>query len=188
MRWLPNFLTLSRFPAAAAIPWLYYGSSHHFAVLLVVAYAFASDYLDGKFARALKCESSFGAKADPYADKAVCWAGTFVVFSTVQACGPFLIPVAGIFLYDVGIGLLRLFFLKKDVPTSVSAKRKTFLLMTSLLLLYVHSLVRPNTGDIFLFAGFALLWFSGFFALRAAADYLRKYLGVRWMPSIPYVL
>ncbi|HSW49373.1 MAG TPA: CDP-alcohol phosphatidyltransferase family protein [Bryobacteraceae bacterium] len=86
MRWLPNLLTLVRFPLAAWVAVSILRGSFGQALLLL-AVAGLTDGLDGWAARRLGAVSRLGAALDPVADKAL----LVTVYLSLGAAG--LIPV-----------------------------------------------------------------------------------------------
>lgn len=186
MRHLPNALTLSRFPLAIAMLALYYFGMPA-ASFAVAAIACLTDWIDGRLARALHCESAFGSEIDPYADKTVCWAMTAVVLIAFGAERLLMVPIAIIAMYDAGLGVLRFAYGRKNIPTNGFAKKKTTALMIALIMLYVLAVFGiPSDHSLWMLGAGGLL-IASYFAIRAAAEYLRAF-GIRWVPSIPYVL
>lgn len=74
-QWLPNLLTISRLIAALVFPWV---SADGW--LPLVAFAAASDLLDGWLSRKWQATTAFGRLLDPVADKA------FVLSAGVTLC------------------------------------------------------------------------------------------------------
>lgn len=185
-RYIPNALTLARFPLSVALAALHLAGLPLWG-LVAGSLACVSDYFDGFFARRWKCESEFGKKVDPYADKTICWTLTIAVVSDV-GLDPLLLPViAAIAAYDVGLGIVRYVYRHVSIPTSPFAKRKTTALMVGLLVLYADGLLGQAAGEAAYWLGMTTLWGAMYFALRAMAHYVRQY-GWGWLIPHPFNL
>lgn len=71
MRWLPNAITVLRLLALPVLVWLVVRADGPTSGLVAWTFAAigATDFIDGRLARALKAESTFGRIADPFADR-----------------------------------------------------------------------------------------------------------------------
>ena len=125
-----NILTVSRFFLAPLAFWLVLraeGDKGASWWLVIVAVAVvASDWWDGWFARKHQNESKFGAFLDPFADKVI----VLGVAACFVAVGRYWwLPVALLWVRDVGISVLRVVYAKRgvSVPARLSAKWKTTL-------------------------------------------------------------
>ena len=77
--YVPNALTISRIPLAGGFLLAHIYYTLWYIALGMLVTACITDWLDGKLARRWGVVSPFGKLLDPYADKAICWAVTFVV-------------------------------------------------------------------------------------------------------------
>ena len=125
-----NILTVSRFFLAPLAFWLVLRAESDKGAswwLVIVAVAVvASDWWDGWFARKHQSESKFGAFLDPFADKVI----VLGVAACFVAVGRYWwLPVALLWVRDVGISVLRVVYAKRgvSVPARLSAKWKTTL-------------------------------------------------------------
>ena len=125
-----NILTVSRFFLAPLAFWLVLRAESDKGAswwLVIVAVAVvASDWWDGWFARKHQNESKFGAFLDPFADKVI----VLGVAACFVAVGRYWwLPVALLWVRDVGISVLRVVYAKRgvSVPARLSAKWKTTL-------------------------------------------------------------
>lgn len=125
-----NILTISRFFLAPLAFWLVLRAESDKGAswwLVIVALAVvASDWWDGWFARKHQNESKLGAFLDPFADKVI----VLGVAACFVAVGRYWwLPVALLWVRDVGISLLRVVYAKRgvSVPARLSAKWKTTL-------------------------------------------------------------
>lgn len=77
---IPNALTALRAIGIPFFIWVGLDGSHDFVALLILAIGGATDYLDGKLARALNQTSRFGELADPAIDRIYIVATLFVLY------------------------------------------------------------------------------------------------------------
>lgn len=87
--WLPNGLTVARFFAGLALPWV--PSAWQFPVLLVAGF---TDLIDGELGRRLGGVSDFGRIMDPIADKTLVLAAVLVTWWSQWVTGPELVVFA----------------------------------------------------------------------------------------------
>jgi cardiolipin synthase len=179
LRYVPNILTLSRFPLSLVIA-VAHNASHFKTALGFAVAACITDFLDGKLARWLKCESVFGAMIDPYADKILCWTLTAIVAHVVYENIDFtllMLPVLVVIaLYDVALGIIRYVWKNVQIPTNSYAKTKTTWLMIALLLFYLNMITMSTSGPLPSWIAIGCGWLASYFALRSAFVYLRAYL------------
>ena len=125
-----NILTVSRFFLAPIVFWLVLRAESDkgasWWLVITAAAVVLSDAWDGKLARKHKNESRFGAFLDPFADKVVVL-GCAACFVAVGRY--WWLPVALLWLRDVGISVLRVFYARRGVsaPARKSAKWKVTL-------------------------------------------------------------
>lgn len=108
MRYLPNALTIGRIVLTPVVLFLLTVPTwwSQMSALVLFLAASASDYLDGRLARAWNVKSRVGQFLDPLADK-VLVLGLFATFAVVE---PAVVPwwaVVAIALRDVGVTALR---------------------------------------------------------------------------------
>ncbi len=80
---LANIVTASRILCVPIMVWLAWNQSP-ISYLVLLAYCFASDLVDGYIARSFGSSSAFGAQMDSWSD--------FLVYSTMPLCGYWLWP------------------------------------------------------------------------------------------------
>ncbi len=177
-RYIPNLLTLSRFPLAALMLYLHF-SGYYITTLCVWLWASLTDGLDGYFARAWGCESRFGESVDPYADKTLCWAMVVIVATITYdsiffaiAIVPVIVVIA---LYDVGLGIIRYRWERAPVPTNRFAKWKTTLLIMSLTVFY-FGILFPSQDITIGYIGTAFASAAWLCAVASAFYYLESYM------------
>lgn len=137
---LSNLLSLARIFLAIPI-YIFISKSNTELLLLFIALAIITDYLDGYFARKFNQITELGKILDPFADK-VCTTVGFVALTIYQAF-PFWLT-ALIILRDVFILLGSLFIFKKKkfvTPSNLPGKFTVFFIS---LLALVHILKWEN--------------------------------------------
>jgi CDP-diacylglycerol--glycerol-3-phosphate 3-phosphatidyltransferase len=95
LRWLPNALTVGRLLALPVLIWVIAraeGPTDAAAAWLFAAIAI-TDFIDGKLARALHAETTFGRLADPFADRALVAVGLvgLIVLGRMHPLGPLIV-------------------------------------------------------------------------------------------------
>jgi CDP-diacylglycerol--glycerol-3-phosphate 3-phosphatidyltransferase len=163
MRWtIPNILTVMRLLAApgVAIMFLYFSRplADWFALGLFIAAA-ATDWLDGRLARAWNQETRLGAMLDPIADKAMVVIALLVItgLSTAQQLDPtrfsgmdpwILLPATVILFREVFVSGLREFL--GDVAGTLKvtnlAKWKTTAQMVAIAVLFAKGVFEHYFG------------------------------------------
>jgi len=97
LRWLPNAITILRLAALPVLAWLVVRADG--PTDPAVAWTFgaigATDFIDGKLARALGAESKFGRIADPFADRMLMAVGlvALIALDRFSWPGPLIILV-----------------------------------------------------------------------------------------------
>lgn len=114
---VPNLLTLTRFPLAAAFPLLESASAR----LAVIGAAFLTDVLDGWLARRYKRQSKWGALLDPVADKTFVLVAlsTLLVRDEISTRDYFIILSRDL---AAAIGFLIAYFIPWVDPTEFKAR------------------------------------------------------------------
>ncbi len=174
----PNTLTFIRIlviPGFVAVFYFPFGWSHPFTSILF-AFACATDWLDGYLARALAQTSKLGTFLDPVADKLLV-AVALVLLVGEKGLTLLTIPAAIIISREIVVSALREWMAelgkRSSVAVSMMGKLKTFLQMTSLVvLLWYDPAVSPLwlgiTGHILIYTAAALTLWSMFVYLHAA--------------------
>lgn len=171
MNYLPNVLTLSRFLAAMLTAYAHWQNNSALATLFL-AWAAASDVLDGWLARRLQATSAFGATLDLFADKFL----VLLLLVILLWRNPEFWPSVWLALL-LALTLLRegvMVFLRQRQKLTVKSwgKLKTFLQFSGLFLLLWSETF--NFG----LAVFALATAVGFWSLwcywQSAAAFNRK--------------
>lgn len=147
--------------------------------LVVLAVAGASDWLDGKLARALDQQSRVGELLDPSADR------LFILVTLVMLAVRDIVPlwlVVVVIGRDVVLTLMLLILVRSKVgplPVHFAGKAGTFALLYAFpLLLLAHwsgtiGLVAGALGWAFAWWGIGLYWLSAGIYLRQAGSELR---------------
>ncbi len=137
LRSIPNIITLVRIALIPPTAWLLL-DERYLAGLILVAIAGLSDALDGALARRFSWSSSFGAYADPLADKLL--VGTMFVVLVLQGHVPLWLAAVAIsrdVIIMVGALAYRLIFEKVDLNPSFISKLNTAMQITMLILVLV---------------------------------------------------
>lgn len=207
MRWnLPNVLTVARLLAAPGVPLMFLYFSRPFAdwaALALFLVAAATDWIDGRVARAWGQESRFGAAMDPIADKAMVVIA-LVVITGYSGMNPWLILPATVILFrEVFVSGLREFLGADAGKLKVTklAKWKTTAQMVAIAVLflgtglaYVEQGHPPRVGegglpwsdswaDLARQAGLLLIWVAAVLTAITGFDYFRKALP--WLREQP---
>ena len=170
---LPNILTLARIAlipfvvAAFFVP----GEAAHWLALGLFAVAGATDFIDGRIARARDQQTAFGRFLDPVADKLLVTAVILMMVAQGWIIGWLVLPALIILLREILISGLREFLagMSVDVPVSRLAKWKTAVQFAALVFLIVG-----EAGGTALFElGAAALWIAAALTLYTGYDYLR---------------
>lgn len=127
MKYLPNILTIARIVLAVCFVFLYL-DNYIIAATVIFFIASITDTIDGWLARKFNAVSTWGALYDPLADKALT-ISAFICFAVSGIAELWMVII--IILRDIITTIIRsTSFIDKHIPTSKSAKFKTFLQMT----------------------------------------------------------
>mgnify|MGYP006288149735 FL=1 len=154
MRWsLPNILTVFRLAAAPALAVVYLLLPHplaDWAALALFLGAAATDWLDGRIARAWGQVSRMGAMLDPIADKAMVAVALLVLVAFSSHSGWILLPAALILFREVFVSGLREYLGAAAGTLKVTrlAKWKTTLQMVAVAVLFAHGIFEHHFGMI----------------------------------------
>lgn len=170
---LPNLLTLARIVLIPLIVAAFFapGDAAHWLALGLFAIAGATDYFDGRIARARNQQTAFGRFLDPVADKLLVAAVVLMMVAQGWIAGWLVLPALVILLREILISGLREFLagMSVDVPVSRLAKWKTAVQFLALALLLVGGAGGTALGEL----AAAALWIAAGFTLLTGFDYLR---------------
>ncbi len=185
MKITPNQLTVARIVLAFLTFYLILNPSIWFKIAAFVVFTAAAltDLWDGRLARKGGMITNFGKILDPIADK-ILILGAFICL-TVLGAYPFwvLIPI---FIREIGVTVLRLYFLRKNVVVAAekSGKIKVVTQIVSLGITFFYIVNRDYTGSIsgwpdqtgvFLFASsYFCLALATYYSLISGWDFLKK--------------
>jgi cardiolipin synthase len=187
---LPNLLTYSRIAAIPIIVALFFVrvAWSDWLCLGLYAAAAATDYLDGKLARAWGETSPLGQLLDPIADKMLVTAVLFMLAAVDRLGNWALVPAVIILLREVLISGLREFLAAvnaRGLPVSALAKWKTMVQMVA-----IGFLIIGDTGTRALDGlvpareiGIVGIWIAALLTLATGWAYLRE--GLRQAVSAP---
>lgn len=142
---VPNILTVGRLIAAplVGVAFLYFTRpiADWFALVLFAAAA-ATDWIDGRLARAWGQESALGAMLDPIADKAMVVIALIVLVAFSTSAPFILLPAILIAFREVFVSGLREFLGKGAVAVKVTwlAKWKTTVQMAAIAVLFAEGI------------------------------------------------
>ncbi|MEN9735508.1 MAG: hypothetical protein RL129_218 [Actinomycetota bacterium] len=165
---LPNLISLARGAGVPLFLWTYLALDAKGWALIILMAGGASDYLDGKLARALGQESALGAKLDPAIDRL--YLGAILIAFAIKDVLPIWLVVL-LVVRDLGLGLLLL-IKRKVLPVTYLGKAATFNLLYALpfLLLNQYSITRV-LGWSFAIWGIGLYLLTGIgYAKKALAN------------------
>ena len=152
MRWtLPNLLTVLRLLAApgVAVMFLYFNRlwADWFALTLFLAAA-ATDWIDGRLARAWGQETRLGAMLDPIADKAMVVIALMVIVGYSSYSPWIVLPATVIVFREVFVSGLREFLGAAAGTLKVTrmAKWKTTLQMLAIAILFAQGVFEHYLG------------------------------------------
>lgn len=152
MRWnVPNILTVLRLLAApgVAVMFLYYARpwADWFALFLFVSAA-ATDWIDGRLARAWNQQTRFGAMLDPIADKAMVVIALCVITGFSGMDPWILLPTTVILFREVFVSGLREFLgdTAGTLKVTTLAKWKTTVQMVAIAVLFAKGVFEHYFG------------------------------------------
>lgn len=176
---LPNALTFFRILLIVPVVALFYveASWARWVILALFIIASATDWLDGYLARKLAVVSPLGRFLDPIADKLLIAAVLVMLAGVGNLPGVHLLAAILILLRELLVSGLREYLGEKGVVVAVTklAKWKTTVQMAALSLL----IVAPVLGELWLKAGWVLIWLAAVLTVITGWNYLQgglKYL------------
>lgn len=176
---IPNALTFLRFLGIPLFIWLAQSGGQDGWAILVLAIGGATDYFDGKVARALNQESKFGEIADPTIDRLYI-AATLIVLYLREAIPLWLIAV--LVLRDVAMALLALVIQIKGLPplsVTYLGKAATFNLLYAFPFLLL-ALSETWYGTLAFIFGWAFaIWGVGLYCATAIGYFQTGIKGIR---------
>ncbi|WP_417517590.1 CDP-diacylglycerol--glycerol-3-phosphate 3-phosphatidyltransferase [Minwuia sp.] len=168
-RQVPNLLTAARIVVIPVLILAFYLDPplSDWLPLVLFVLASATDWFDGKLARAWNARSKLGQFMDPIADKLLVVAVILMLAVTGDISGVHVIPAIAILCREMFISGLREFlaFRNVEMPVSNLAKWKTTAQMTALTILLVPL-------DAAVVPGLVLLWVSAVLAVQTGWVYL----------------
>ncbi len=186
VRYLPNVLTLLRFPLTALFLYGFFQTTAEWRMFATFCFILSAltDSLDGLVARRIGATSKVGAFLDPLADKVLVLSGfTALLLRTGDHWGdwyPWLVAaVIVIALREIAVTALRSYMMASQKPlvTSIWGKLKTTVQMVTL----IAALVALNAAELFGWQSANLLktigigiFISALLAAISAWDYFRK--------------
>lgn len=179
---LPNLLTAIRLAAAPATALVFVLAPRpaaDWAALALFTLAAATDWLDGRIARAWKVETEIGRMLDPIADKAMTLIALALLLGLYGLEATLLVPVALIFLREIAVSGLREFLAGSVVLNVTSmAKWKTTLQLVALTTLLavepIETVAKGWGNQVFWPLGLALLWFAAVLTALTGWEYFSK--------------
>jgi CDP-diacylglycerol--glycerol-3-phosphate 3-phosphatidyltransferase len=168
--WVPNALTIGRLAALPVIIWMLADDGGPTSAM--VAWTFAAvavtDFIDGRLARVLDAETTFGRIADPFADRMLVAVGLIglIAIGRMGPVGPLIILVRDITLI-VGVVALR----SSDIEPRVDVfgKLSSFVVMTAVGLALLST---ARWIDV-------LFWIAVAMSVASFAQYVRTALALR---------
>ena len=131
--WVPNALTVARLVALPLIVWMlaYDGGPTSAMAAWTFAAVAVTDFIDGRLARALHAESTFGRIADPFADRMLVAVGLIgiIAIGRMGPVGPLIILVRDLALI-IGVVVLRNSGI--DLRVDAFGKVSSFLVMAAI--------------------------------------------------------
>ena len=130
--WVPNALTVGRLVALPLIIWMlaYDGGPTSAMAAWTFGAVAVTDFIDGRLARALNAESTFGRIADPFADRMLVAVGLIglIAIGRMGPVGPLIILVRDIVLM---LGVVAMRNSGIDVRVDMFGKVSSFLVMAA---------------------------------------------------------
>jgi CDP-diacylglycerol--glycerol-3-phosphate 3-phosphatidyltransferase len=182
MTWtIPNILTVLRLVAALGVAACFVvlsAPASYLGAFLLFTLASATDWLDGRLARAWNQQSRLGEMLDPIADKAIVLITLTALIGAMGAGGGLLIPASIIIFREVFVSGVREYVAGQKLQLKVTqlAKWKTTAQMVAIGGLLLAHAVPGNAGLSGLLYGLsmALIWIAALLTLITGWDYFRK--------------
>ena len=169
----PTWLTIGRLAVLVPLVVLLLvdGTVARWLALLLFVAAAATDYVDGRLARAWDQVTALGRVLDPIADKLLIATPLLVLLDAGEAP---LVPVLVILIRELGVSGLREALAGEGpaLPVTNLAKWKTSVQMAALAVLIVGDTVPGGTA-----AGGVMLWLAAVLTAVTGLQYLKAALG-----------
>ena len=175
---LPNVLTILRVAAAPCVMLAFAALDRpaaDWAAFLLFAAAAATDWVDGRLARAWGAVSPVGRMLDPIADKAVAAIALATLLGLYGLDPRLTVPTAAILLRETLVSGLRE-YLKGAEVVSVTplAKWKTTAQLAAIAVLLAAGAVGGAVGALFWGLGVAGLWIAAVLTVVTGWDYFAR--------------
>lgn len=172
LRWVPNFLTISRILIIPIVIIAFYIEDKTFSCRLITCLfliASITDFLDGYIARIWNAQSDLGRFLDPIADKLLIAA---IIMMLIKFDRIHIFPAIAIICREILVSGLREFLaeIRISIPVSKLAKIKTAMQMIAIFLL-----VLGNEGSGFNFVdilGKIFIWIAALLTVITGYAYL----------------
>ena len=182
---VPNMLTMARLLAALGVAGFFVAAplqTAYLAAFLLFLLASATDWLDGRVARAWHQQSRLGEMLDPIADKVLVLITLTLLVATRDANAWLFLPTVAIVFREVFVSGVREYVAGKAIQLSVTrlAKWKTTVQMLSIGGLLLAQATTPLLGahsEILWDVSIALLWVAAALTLITGWNYLRMAVG-----------
>ncbi|RYH07294.1 CDP-diacylglycerol--glycerol-3-phosphate 3-phosphatidyltransferase [Tropicimonas sp. IMCC6043] len=177
MRWtVPNILTALRLVAAPGVLLVFLvlpRPEADWAALTLFVGASATDWVDGRLARAWEQRTLMGTMLDPIADKAIVTIALATLTGLHGVTVWIALPAALILLRETFVSGLREFLGDTAGTLAVTklAKWKTATQMVAIASLLASGVA---AGNLLFGAGIALLWFAAVLTIVTGLDYFNK--------------
>ncbi|MBJ7534992.1 CDP-alcohol phosphatidyltransferase family protein [Rhodomicrobium vannielii ATCC 17100] len=177
---LANLITASRLAAAASLALATLGGWPPALAAALVAYAAATDALDGRIARARREVTAFGAMLDQLADKIFIATALVLLIAKGAISGADMLAALLILARETAVLALRRIARLDGMaaPVSALAKVKTASQYLAVFLLFAAAL-EPG-ARVLLETGLAVLWIAAGLSLVTAAHYFMRMRENRW--------
>jgi len=165
--WVPNALTVGRLLALPLIIWMlaYDGGPTSAMAAWTFAAVAVTDFIDGRLARALDAETTFGRIADPFADRLLVAVGLIglIAIGRMGPVGPLIILIRDATLM-IGVVMMRNSGI--DPRVDLFGKVSSFLVMTAVGLALLSTAVWINV----------LFWVAVVLSIASFIHYVRTAL------------
>jgi len=177
---LANLITTSRIAAAVLLALAALSGWPTTLVAALVAYAAASDALDGMAARARGEVTAFGAMFDQFADKIFIATALALLIANGAIAGADVLAALAILAREGAVLALRHEARRNGMaaPVSALAKVKTASQYLAVFLIFAAAIEPPSR--VLLEAGFAALWIAAALSLFTAATYRLRMRERKW--------